>query len=141
MIRKFQPDNRERVMQLWLSGNLDAHSFVPRDYWISHAPMVRELLVQAELYVCELDGDIRGFAGVQDGSLAGIFVDQAHRSMGIGKRLLDYIKKRHPLFTLNVYQRNQRAVEFYLREGLSVIAEGIDEGTGEMDYTMQWSET
>lgn len=138
MIRKFEPRDLEWVMQLWLEGNLDAHDFVPADYWKSSAPMVRELLLHAELTVYELDGEVQGFVGMQDDYLAGIFVDKNHRSMGIGKQLLEHIKTSHPTFTLNVYRCNRQAVEFYLREGLSVVEESADEDTGETDYTMKW---
>ncbi|MGI6029142.1 MAG: GNAT family N-acetyltransferase [Candidatus Heteroscillospira sp.] len=139
MIRKFKPRDLDRVMQLWLEGNLDAHDFVPGDYWTSNAAAVSELLLQAELYVFELCGEIQGFAGMQDDYLAGIFVDKACRSMGIGKQLLEHIKKNHSVFTLNVYQRNRKAVEFYLREGLLVLGKSLDQDTGETEYTMQWS--
>lgn len=60
--------------------------------------------------------------------------------MGIGKDLLACIKKNYPAFSLNVYQKNRRAVDFYLREGLSVVAKGIDEDTAESDYTMEWNQ-
>lgn len=137
----FEPRDLERVMQLWLEGNLDAHGFVSVDYWTSNAPVVRELLVQAELTVCELDGVIQGFVGMQDDYLAGIFVDKTYRSAGVGKQLLDHVKKTHPAFSLNVYQRNERAVAFYLREGLSVVEESVDPDTGETDCTMAWGGT
>ena len=32
MIRKFEPCDIERVMQLWLEENLDAHDFVSESY-------------------------------------------------------------------------------------------------------------
>lgn len=138
MIRKFEPCDIERVMQLWLEGNLDAHDFVSESYWISNAHMVREQLLQAELYVCVLDGKIQGFVGMQGSYLAGIFVEKRHRSMGIGKQLMDYIKKTHTAFSLSVYRRNKPAVDFYIREGLAVVSEEIDKNTGEIDCTMAW---
>lgn len=139
MIRNFEPRDLGRVMELWLEGNLDAHGFVPASYWTSNAPVVRELLMQAELTVWEEDGVVRGFAGMQDDYLAGIFVDKAYRSAGVGKQLLDHVKAAHPAFTLNVYKRNEGAVAFYLREGLAVLEEGVDPDTGEADHTMKWS--
>ena len=75
-------------MQLWLEGESEAHDFVPADYWTSNAPMVRELLLQAELIVYERDGRIQGFAGMQGDYLAGLFVDKSCRSTGIGRQLL-----------------------------------------------------
>ena len=33
MIREFQTSDTEQVMKIWLSGNEDAHPFVPDGYW------------------------------------------------------------------------------------------------------------
>lgn len=138
MIRKFQSTDTGQVMNIWLRGNEDAHSFIPKDYWKSNYSMVQEQLLQAEVYVHETEGTIQGFVGIQENYLAGIFVKKEVRSTGIGKQLLDYVKAIHPVLTLNVYQRNRRAVEFYKREGFSITLEDIDPDTGEADYTMRW---
>ena len=138
MIRKFEEKDADRVMQIWLSGNIEAHDFVPKDYWLENYQSVKEQLLQADVYVYEQNGEIQGFVGMTENYLAGIFVDKKFRSKGIGKELLDYIKKNYPMFTLNVYKKNTRAVEFYLRESLTVSATGIDEDTSEADFTMEW---
>ena len=138
MIRKLCLEDMEQVIELWIHGNLDAHSFIPRNYWESHAAEVREQLLCAEVYVYEENGSILGFAGLQRNYLAGIFVQKESRGNWIGKRLLDHVKSVHPSITLNVYQKNQRAVSFYKREGFSVLQAGIDPETGEIDYTMGW---
>lgn len=138
MIRKFEKKDTKRVMQIWLEANLEAHDFVPSDYWLSQYQSVQEQLLTAEIYVCEQDNKIQGFVGMTDDYLAGIFVDKKYRSMGIGKGLLEHIKKIYPAFSLNVYQKNQRAVNFYLREKLTIVSTGADEDTAEADYTMVW---
>lgn len=138
MIRKFEKKDTERVMQIWLEANIETHDFVPKHYWMSQYPSVQKQILQADIYVYEQNKKIQGFVGMTDDYLAGIFVDQQYRSMGIGKSLLEYVRKIYPLFSLNVYQKNQRAVDFYLREGLSVVAKEIEENTGEPDYTMTW---
>lgn len=140
MIRKFETKDTERVMQIWLEVNIEAHDFVSSDYWLSHYQSVQEQLLEADIYVYEQDEEIQGFVGMVDDYLAGIFVDKKFRSMGIGKNLLECVKKNYSAFSLNVYQKNQRAVEFYLREGLSVVSKGIDEETAETDYTMVWNQ-
>ena len=139
MIRKMETKDLDRVMQIWLNGNVDAHNFLPKSYWLGHYSSVKKALLDAEVYVYEEDKKIQGFVGMLGDYLAGIFVDKNCRSMGIGKKLLDHIKKIHPFFSLNVYRQNSRAVHFYLREGLLVAAEGIDEDTAEADYTMSWN--
>lgn len=140
MIRKFERSDTERVMQIWLTGNEDAHSFIPKAYWRFNFSAVQEQILQAEVFVYEKDGEIQGFVGMMGDYLAGIFVDKKYRSRGIGKGLLACVKKNHPMFSLHVYQKNRRAVDFYLREGLSIVSKGIDEDTAETDYTMVWNQ-
>ncbi len=138
MIRKFQKVDTKQVMQIWLNGNEEAHPFIPKEYWKSNFEMVQKHLLHAEVYVYEDAGTIYGFIGIQENYVAGIFVKKEVRSTGIGKQLLDYVKAIHQALTLNVYQKNRRAVEFYKREGFSIILENIETDTGEIDYTMHW---
>ena len=35
MIRKFKETDTRQVMAIWLSGNEEAHSFIPNEYWHS----------------------------------------------------------------------------------------------------------
>lgn len=86
MIRKFETKDTERVMQIWLEANMEAHDFVPDEYWLSQYESVQKQLLQADI--------------------------KKYRSMGIGKGLLECIKKNYPAFSLNVYQKNRRAVEY-----------------------------
>ena len=140
MIRKFEKKDTERVMQIWLEVNIETHAFVPSKQWLSQYQSVQKQILQADIYVYEQDKEIQGFVGMMDDYLAGIFVDKKCRSMGIGKSLLECVKKNYPAFSLNVYQKNRRAVNFYLREGLSIVSKEIDEDTGETDYTMAWNQ-
>lgn len=137
MIRKFQQTDTGQVMQIWLKGNIDAHPFIPKEYWESNFEMVQEQLIQAEVYVHETNDTIQGFIGIQDDYIAGIFVKKECRSQGIGKRLLDHVQSFHKELTLNVYKKNYRAMAFYQREGFLAVSEQLDEDTGEMEVTMQ----
>lgn len=138
MIRKFQEDDLDRVMQLWLSGNLEAHPFIPETYWISQYETVREQIPQADVFLYETEGVICGFVGLIGRYIAGIFVEKTCRAQGIGSLLLAYIKARSTAFSLQVYRDNQRAVAFYLREGFSVVSGDIDADTGAYALTMAW---
>lgn len=140
MIRKMQREDVAQVMRIWLNGNVDAHPFIWREYWESNYSTVQGQLAQAEVWVSEQHGDIQGFVGLMGDGIAGIFVDRRCRSQGVGKRLLDEVKARHRRLTLSVYHKNPRAKAFYLREGFSVLAEEMDEATGELAYTMLWKE-
>ena len=141
MIRKFETQDLGTVMQIWLHGNLNAHAFIAASFWRGHFEMVRDLLLQAELYVHENEAprQIDGFIGLTENHIEGIFVAKAARSKGIGKALLDYVKSRRPRLDLSVYQKNERALAFYRREQYVVQSEGIDEDTNKADIQMLWT--
>lgn len=141
MVRMFQQEDLEQVLQIWLRANLQAHSFIPRSYWEGHLEQVRQLLPKAELWVMLQDDVICGFIGLTGSMIAGIFAAPEHQSRGIGKALLDHVKMRKPMLTLQVYQKNERAYRFYLREDFFVTAQQTDEETGEPEYQMQWNRT
>ena len=141
MIRKFETQDLDAVMQIWLHSNLDAHAFIAASFWTEHFEMVRDMLPQAELYVHENEAtrQIDGFIGLTENHIEGIFVAKAARSKGVGKALLDYVKSRRPRLTLGVYQKNERALAFYRREQFAVHSEGIDEDTNEAEIQMLWT--
>ena len=61
------------------------------------------------------------------------------QSRGIGKELLDFVKEKKAGLALHVYQKNEKAVRFYLREGFRIQREMTDEDTKEEEYLMEWS--
>lgn len=138
-IHPLRPAELDAIATLWLNANLQAHHFVDPTYWRENLPAVRALLPQAEVYVYGEPGAVRGFIGITDGDyIAGIFVAEDFRSRGVGKALLDHAKHLHPLLKLHVYQKNTRAVRFYLREGFTCVQELVDGDTGEPELLLQW---
>ena len=138
MIRKLLNGDINRVADIWLKTNLKAHYFISNQYWKSNYELVKEMMPQSEVYVFEADKMIQGFVGLNDEYIEGIFVSDEMQSCGIGKFLLDYIKDKKVRLQLNVYQKNTRAISFYQREGFIIQCEGLDEATGEKEYTMLW---
>ena len=138
MIRELRKADIDKVANIWLDTNITAHYFIPEQYWKSNFELVKELLLQATVYVYEDNQEIRGFIGLNDEYVEGIFVSGEMQSLGIGKLLLNYAKdKRNKLF-LNVYQKNAWAITFYQREGFEIQHSGLDEAAGEKDYVMVW---
>lgn len=138
MIRKYEGSDKEQVMQLWLNTNLQAHNFINKDYWKENYKNVAEMLEAAEIYVMEFNHEIKGFIGLMDEMIAGIFVDVNSQSRGIGKQLLDYVKVQKTQLQLCVYKKNERAFNFYSRELFEIQKEQVDESTGEIEYLMKW---
>lgn len=136
MIRSLKENDVATLMKIWLSGNQEAHAFIEPSYWEQHIVEVRQQLQEADLFIYETDGEIKGFAGVMEGYLAGIFIVKEYQHAGIGQQLIAEIKKRYPKITLHVYQKNQAAVNFYLKQGFEIVSENVDETTKEMELEM-----
>lgn len=143
MIRPFEKNDLDPVMDIWLEANLDAHDFIPAEYWKNNFDSVRAMIPAADVTVSTDDetGAVNGFIGMSGDFIEGIFVSSDERSQGIGESLLDYVKKSHPVLRLEVYERNTRAFDFYIREGFSVISEDTDPETGEKEYLTEWKIT
>ncbi|CAM3648327.1 N-acetyltransferase [Erysipelothrix urinaevulpis] len=138
MIRKFRERDLEKIMKIWLDGNIEAHNFVNESYWKENYSRVKEALIQAELYVYENDHEILGFIGLVNEYIAGLFVSSKAQNKGIGYQLIDYVKRKRDCLSLDVYKNNNLAVEFYDRQGFMVINESLDKENNEVEMTMQW---
>ena len=138
MIRKLRKTDLDEVAYIWLHTNKKAHDFIAETYWDEHFEMVEGMLGDAEIYVFEEQGQIKGFVGLDGEYIAGIFVREKEQSLGIGKQLLDFVKSLKGQLKLNVYQKNERAIKFYTREPFEIQDEQTDEATGEAEYLMLW---
>ncbi len=131
MIRELQESDINRVAEIWLDTNIKTHCFIPAEYWKGNFDLVKEMLLQAEVYVYENEKKVQGFIGLTDEHIEGIFVSDKIQSQGIGESLLNFVKDRKEILSLNVYQTNTRAIYFYQREGFEIQSEGLDEATDE----------
>lgn len=141
MIRNFEKNDLNDVMRIWLNGNIDAHAFINSEYWKDNYDLVKEMIPKAEIYVHTDDATKKtdGFIGLTDSYIEGIFVEESARSKGIGKQLLDYVKTVKSGLGLSVYEKNERAISFYLRERFLIQSENIDDNTGEKELVMVWN--
>ena len=101
MIRELRKVDINKVAEIWLDTNIKTHYFISAQYWKSNFELVKELLLQATVYVYEDKQEIQGFIGLSNEYIEGIFVSAEMQSQGIGKILLNYVKgKRNKLILL-----------------------------------------
>ena len=74
MIRHLQNADIHRAADIWLDTNLKTHYFISAQYWENNFELVKELLLQAEVYVYESDEKIQGFIGLSSEYIEGIFI-------------------------------------------------------------------
>ena len=139
IIRKSRATEIEVLIRIWLEGNIRTHSFIGPEYWLSHIDYMRQALPHSEVYVCEVNGEITGFAGIDGNHIAGLFVDKNYQSQGIGTSLIEFIKQHHFTLTLAVYKKNEKALQFYRKHGFVVTGERIDTKTDEAELLMRWN--
>ena len=96
------------------------------------------MLPHSLIQVAEIDGNIVGFIGMNETRIEGLFVSSDFQSRGIGHSLIEWAKTGNEELTLSVYQKNQRALQFYLKEGFVIGERLMDQKTGEIELLMQW---
>ncbi|HGF4942334.1 TPA: N-acetyltransferase, partial [Vibrio parahaemolyticus] len=137
MIRKYNSNDLDSVLEIWLEASVKAHDFVPADFWGSQVENMRNIYIPAsEVFVYEIESKIVGFYALYESTLAAIFVFPEFQVKGIGKQLLSHAKAQRAILSLSVYKENQASYQFYLSQGFAVVGEQLDEHTGHPEYTM-----
>lgn len=139
MIRVLEEKDVDTVAKIWLETNIKTHDFIASNYWKEHYEIIKDMFLQAEVYVYEIEKEIMGFIGLDKEYIEGIFVLDQYQKRGIGKALLNHIKAKKEHISLNVYQKNLNAILFYQREDFCIQYEDVDKNTGEKEYRMVWN--
>ena len=141
MIRKFQEQDIEKMLALWLQASLQAHNFVVAEYWHNMMPIIKKYyLPNTNSFVFEDKHQIKGFISIIDEKYIGaLFVMPKFQNMKIGSKLLNYVKKIYPELGLKVFLKNEDAVRFYKNNDFKIVGEQIDESTEEKELLMSWS--
>jgi putative acetyltransferase len=117
-----------------INGYIDNTDWLPRTK--THAEIAGfftpELLEKRTVLVADAGGEIGAYVSAADGFLYAIYLAPAFRGWGLGKQLLDDLKRRYPQqLELTVYELNVAAQRFYEREGFAEVPgarEDTDEG-------------
>lgn len=139
MIRVLEEKDVDTVAKIWLETNIKTHDFIASNYWKEHYEIIKDMFLQAEVYVYEIEKEIMGFIGLDKEYIEGIFVLDQYQKRGIGKALLNHVKAKKEHLSLNVYQKNLNAIFFYQREGFCIQYKDVDKNTGEKEYRMVWN--
>lgn len=140
MIRKSQSEDMASILALWMKSTIYAHPFIEERYWHESEAIVRDVyLPAAPTWVWEENGQLKGFVSVLEARFVGaLFVAPDALRHGIGKALLEYVQQRFPLLSLEVYQKNQSAVNFYHALGFRIEDSAWQEDTAHPTWIMSW---
>lgn len=140
MIRKWTTKSLDPVLTLWLESTTFAHPFIDEQYWHDSLALVRDVyLPAAQTWVWEENDTLLGFVSVMDNQFVGaLFVAPQALHRGIGSALLNEVKQRYPMLSLEVYQKNGRAVSFYHALGFRIEDGAWQEETKHPTWIMRW---
>ncbi|MDY3195381.1 MAG: GNAT family N-acetyltransferase [Paracholeplasma sp.] len=107
---------------------------------------IKEQINQGYQYYLLKEEKTAGFASIlnreEDLFLSKLYVYEAQRSKGVGKKFIDYLKSLEKPIVLTVNKQNQKAIEFYQKEGFLIIEELVtDIGNNFVmdDYVMRYT--
>lgn len=136
MIREYKKMDLDKIMQLWLEGNIQAHNFIDPEFFKQNYEFVKMLIPMSTIYVQDLNG-VKGFIGLTENYISGLFVDEEFRRQGTGKALVNKAKQRYNELLVHVYKQNSTAINFYLSQNFEIVSESINEETNEPELLMR----
>lgn len=140
MIRKWDAKETRPLLTLWLESTIHAHPFINETYWHESVAVVRDVyLPAASTWVWEENATIKGFVSVMESRFIGaLFVAPDAIRRGIGSALLDEVKQHYRWLSLEVYQKNVQAVNFYHAQGFRIEDCAWQDDTLQLTWIMHW---
>lgn len=135
MIRKIEVTDYPRLIEIWESAVLNTHDFLKEEDFLYYKKQLPVYFQYVTLVGFEQDGVLVGFMGVAEGNLEMLFVDNACRGAGIGKRLVEYAIAHLKVTKVDVNEQNAQAVGFYKHIGFNLLSRSELDGEGK-EYPM-----
>ena len=117
MIRIFEPQDMDAVLEILVRGSLQAHGFIEESYWERQKERLRENLLSHAITAVYCDPTterIGGFISLVENFIVALYVAREEQGRGIGHNLLQRAKYLYPVLELSVYTENRAALSFYL---------------------------
>ena len=139
MIRSLENKDIDKVMDIWLKSTIKAHDFISKEYWENNYNDVKNIYIpMANTFIYEDKEVIKGFISVINNEFIGaLFVDIDYQGNGIGKALINHAMNKYKKLNLAVYKDNKKSVEFYLKNGFTIIKEQLNDDCGYIEYIME----
>lgn len=131
-VHPVRPVDLPRTAEVWEASVRATHDFVSDEDVRGFRPLVEAELPNVMQLVCvrDIEDQVAGFVGVEDGKVEMLFLHPDCIGQGAGRRLLDYAISEFGATTLDVNEQNEHAVAFYLHMGFVVEGRSADDGQG-----------
>lgn len=133
MIRSYQPDDEEQVLEVWFAAASLAHPFLTPEFMAEERETIRSVYMPiTQTWVYEQAGRVVGFISLLENEVGAIFVAPTFQGRGVGRTLMDWARAQHPVLELEVFAANHLGRAFYDRYGFTYLSQHVHEPTGQM---------
>jgi putative acetyltransferase len=126
-LRPNEPSDAASLLQIWREAVDATHDFLSLQDRATIDPLVADYVRDAQLTVAVLNGKPVAFMGVTGQGIDSLFIAPEAHGLGIGRLLADGVTRPT---TVDVNERNVRAVAFYRRLGFRPTGRSERDGDG-----------
>lgn len=140
MITKINIEEIDQIIELWYNSNIDTYNFIDEKHFDNIKENVRNKFKTKynNIYIYKENNIIKAFFLIEDDYIDELYVNRIYRNQGIGTKIIDYLKENNHVLTLNIFKKNTKGINFYLKKGFKIIEENIEDSTKEEGYFMKW---
>lgn len=140
MILPYESYQLDALMDLWLESTISGHPFIAESYWHESHSVIRDVYIpQSKTWVYMPEEKLTGFISILEEQFIGaLFVAPDSVGKGVGSQLLRHVQSHYSTLSLEVYQKNQRAVHFYHHMGFRIEEAAWQRDTQHPTWIMCW---
>ncbi len=130
-IRHYHEKDLNDLLTAWENASKIAHPFLTEAFLDIERNNIPNLyLPNADTWVAEINGIVRGFIALIGNEVGAIFVDPEFHGTGVGLALMNKAREIHGNLIVDVFEKNSIGRKFYSRYGFNLLNEKIHKATG-----------
>ncbi len=131
MIRAYQPEDCDDVVNVWAQASALAHPFLSEEFLALERHNIPHVyLPNADTWVWVADQKVVGFISLLGNEVGAIFVDPKFHRSGIGRALMARAKALRGALEVEVFERNLQGRAFYSSLGFELMHKKVHDQTG-----------
>ena len=139
MLKQLDKNNIDIIMKIWKENNIKFQTFINYNFWAENYIKVRDEFLKNNVYVYTEAAKILAYIVINENKeIINIQVLPEIQREGIGKLLVQKLKKDNLKLTAKVYEKNEIALMFFRAVGFKKVCEDIDEVVNEKYYLLKW---
>jgi len=124
-------DDYPRIMEIWESAVRATHGFLKEEDLIHFKKAIpADYLPNLDVFLLIEESVPIGFSAASEGNLEMLFIHDAKRGKGYGKKLFHFMMETQDVTRVDVNEQNQQAVGFYEQLGFRKAGRSEKDGSG-----------